>query len=132
MPISAKKELVIPTFDVKARDPCTAILNMETFQWSKLAVDGRGSDVTDEVDAHVITDETMRHVYLLGGTIGYAFFPNRRPFHGVYRLMEGYQGWIQLDTKLTAMNGIIPIPLKFYRNNNWANLDAKLLAPRRK
>ncbi len=35
------KELIVPNFEVKEKRPCTAILDMETFTWRKLAQDSR-------------------------------------------------------------------------------------------
>ena len=35
------KELIVPTYELKKRQPCTAILNMDTFTWRKLARDTR-------------------------------------------------------------------------------------------
>lgn len=123
------RELVIPTFDTFAQKPCTAILNMDSNQWSRLPNDGRGQEVNEEVDAHIISDEKFEHVFILGGTIGYGLMRRRKPFRSIYRLNKN-QGWIKLESQLSAIHGVIPVPLYFYQTNNWANLDANKLTPR--
>ena len=124
-----QKELVIPTYNTKAQIPCTAILNMESLQWSRLLNDRRGAEVNEHVDAHLISDETLKHVFFLGGTIDYGWQAMRRPFKNIYRL-DDHTGWIKLEAKLSAIFGIIPIPLDFYWTNNWAMLDTNELTPK--
>ena len=130
MNIAGEKELIIPTYDTVNQKACTAILNMETFEWNSLTNDGRGPEVTEEVDAHVISDEKLDYIFYLGGTIGYEFVKSRTPFKSVYRF--DYSGWVKLESSFSALNGEIPVPLKFYWTNNWAKLDANQLSSRSK
>ncbi len=47
------KELIVPTYEVKNKQPCTAILDMETFTWRKLKNDNR-QDINETLTAYLI------------------------------------------------------------------------------
>ena len=47
------RELVVPTYEVKEKQPCTAILDMATFTWRKLAHDTR-KHINESLESYYI------------------------------------------------------------------------------
>ncbi len=73
------KELVVPTYELEEKRPCTAILDMASFTWRKLEKDAR-KHINESLIAYVYSDDFQEHVYFMGGY--YAFDPMNRTLRG--------------------------------------------------
>ena len=49
-----QQELIVPVFQDREKQPCTAILNLETLKWTKLKIDGRGPEFHADTDTHLM------------------------------------------------------------------------------
>ena len=98
---------------------------METFQWRKLPIDGRGHEFDRDSEPFVINDPDLNHVFMLGGTIGYGRKSERSLFRHVYKLSP--DGWIKLSSSFNARFGVIQVPLEDFHQNNWPQLDVSKL-----
>ena len=121
------KELVVPVYDMSINSTCTAILDMQTFEWRKLTKDGRGSEFLSRYKPEIVTDDKLENIYLLGGTSTYERPKLRKPFTRIYRLPPGDGGWKLLEGYFEAPIGLISIPINVYHTKRWEKLDMSQL-----
>ena len=95
--VSGHKELIVPTFEIETRTTCTAILDMQTFQWRKLRLDTR-QNVDESLESFLISDEAQTTVYFMGGE--YKFGPAlAKEYKHIYRL-DGDNEWVKLKHEI--------------------------------
>ena len=64
------KELVVPTYEVEEKQPCTAILDINTNTWRKLEHDAR-KYINGSLVSYLYSDDEGKHVYFMGGFYGF-------------------------------------------------------------
>lgn len=123
-------ELVVPLFQQEKNEPCTALLDLDSWTWSKLPHYGP-YDIDANTQFFTISDEAKKHVFILGGAVrdrdGIAVHYNYR----VQRLDPG-SGWRKLDANISLPIQHQPpvIPLNFYWENNWPHFNIMNFPPK--
>ena len=116
------REIVIPVFEVKTQTPCTAILDLTTWSWSKLPFDGP-YNINENSQYFITNDESKENVFLFGGLNRDSEGKVTEYNYTIQRLDA--EGWHKLDSNITLPIEYQPavIPLDFYWNNNLPKID---------
>ena len=132
------RELVVPLFQAKVNESCTAILDLVTLHWTELPQKGPFIDKLRIF--YLISDDKRENIFLLGGGqlpysgASYLNIEDMRPSFDI-QILDKTSGW----RKLPGSNVTLPIskqpafiPLDFYRNNNLPRLDFNNMKPNSK
>ncbi len=101
--LNGKKSVIVPTFDTKQRKPCTAILYLENYQWTKIKDNNRIGGIGGEI----FTIQNDTRVLFLGG-----IDDNGNKLKTIYELNENDK-WMKWKQELTWPIGndtVIQIP----------------------
>ena len=132
----------MPLFQYPKNESCTAILDLDTLKWSKLGQ--KGPLNIDEMSFFfLISDEKKEHIFLLGGGQSDISFAGKQllyhkimKFEPNYRvqLLDGHEWKFLAGPNISQriFNPITTVPLDFYHNNNFPQVDAKNLRANRK
>ena len=125
----------MPLFQYPKNESCTAILDLDTLKWSKLAQ--KGPLNIDEMSFFfLISDDRKEHIFLLGGGqakrnfVQYIYykFTKYEPNYQV-QLLDGDEWKVLAGSNISQRISypIVTVPLDFYHNNNFPQVDVKNL-----
>ena len=133
-------EMVVPLHQYPKNESCTAILNLDTLKWSKLAQKGP-LNINWLSFFYLISDAEKKHIFLLGGGETDPYFMGTQEFPNKYMVYEpNYQvqlldgnEWRVLPRNISQKIDfpIATIPLDFFYNNNFPKIEFNDLTPNR-
>ena len=123
---------MVPLFQLKKNESCTAILDLDTLSWSKL--EQKGPFIDERRFFFLIADDNQENIFLLGGGIqshDHLYFTKLSdPVLNVQRLDKN--GWhILYGSNMKYYLQLAPpkVPLDFYWNNDWPTVDFSKMKP---